>query len=393
MSPGVKLDTLMPKKVCILGATGSIGENCLSVIRGLQEKFSVYALAARNNLEKLLESALASGAAHICLTQAGVLDSIDPGRLEGFQVHSGRDALEELASLREVDIVVNALVGGAGLAPSLAALKAGKRLALANKESLVMAGKHMMDLAADSRSAQIIPVDSEHSALFQLLKDQPGKTLEKVIITASGGPFRSYDRRRLGKVSFSDSQDHPTWEMGPKITVDSATLANKGLEIIEAHFLFGLGYDNIEVLVHPQSIVHAMAVFNDGSVLGHMGVPDMRIPIQYALTFPERLAGEVPAPDFAGVGNLTFEPVNWENFPCLGLAYEAGRTSGVATAVYNAANEIAVEKFTRGEIRFTSIPDIIEKTLAAAQKIDDPSLEQILQADKWARDFAGRLKT
>ena len=381
----------MRKKVCILGATGSIGENCLSVIQGMQNRFSVCAVAARNNAERLLSSARACSAAHICLTGANALDSIDPGRLEGFRLHLGQDALEELAALEEADIVVNALVGGVGLTPSLAALRAGKRLALANKESLVMAGGHLVNLTARHPSAEIIPIDSEHSALFQLIKDQPQKTLKKVIITASGGPFRGYDRKLLDEVSFSDSMNHPTWSMGPKITVDSATLANKGLEVIEAHFLFGLGYDNIEVLVHPQSIVHAMAVFSDGSVLGHMGVPDMRIPIQYALTYPERLASKIPAPDFAALGSLTFEPVNRENFPCLALAYEAGRQAGVATAVYNAANEAAVERFTRGEIHFTRIPDIIEKTLAAAQKIDDPSLEQILQAHKWAEDFARQL--
>jgi 1-deoxy-D-xylulose-5-phosphate reductoisomerase len=381
----------MLKKISILGATGSIGENCLSVIEDFRNRFSIYALSARNQADKLLSAARKFGASHICLAEPGAVDSIDPARLEGLKMHSGREALEELASLDEVDIVVNALVGGVGLAPSLAALNAGKRLALANKESLVMAGGYLMELAARNPSAEIIPVDSEHSALFQLIEGQPDNILEKVIITASGGPFRGYGRERLEEVTFDDSQNHPTWSMGPKITVDSATLANKGLEVIEAHFLFGLGYDNIEVLVHPQSIVHGMAVFKDGTVLAHMGVPDMRIPIQYALTYPERLAGKIPAPDFAELGSLTFEPVNRECFPCLGLAYEAGRQSGVATAVYNAANEIAVARFTRREIRFTGIPDIIEKTLAAAQKIEQPSLEQILQADKWARDFAGRL--
>ncbi|MBN2288591.1 MAG: 1-deoxy-D-xylulose-5-phosphate reductoisomerase [Candidatus Glassbacteria bacterium] len=381
----------MLKKVCILGATGSIGESCLSVIDSLRDRFTVCALSACKKAEKLLAAARACGAGHICLAQADALEGIDPGRLDGLELHLGREALSELAALAEVDIVVNALVGGVGLAPSLRALEEGKRLALANKESLVMAGPRLLGLAASSRTAQIIPVDSEHSALFQLVKDQPEKTLEKVIITASGGPFRGYGRKRLETVSFSDSLNHPTWSMGPKITVDSATLANKGLEVIEAHFLFGLGYENIEVLVHPQSIVHGMAVFNDGTVLGHMGVPDMRIPIQYALTYPERLVGSVPAPDFAAIGSLTFEPVDRESFPCLGLAYEAGMQAGVATAVYNAANEVAVERFSREEIRFTRIADIIEKTLAAAEKIDDPSLEQILQADKWARDFAGRL--
>ncbi|MEA2062731.1 MAG: 1-deoxy-D-xylulose-5-phosphate reductoisomerase [Gemmatimonadota bacterium] len=381
----------MPKKVCILGATGSIGRNCLSVIESLGGKFAVRSLAARKNVEGLLEAAHRCGADRICLAGGEVTDSVTPDALEGLEVCRGSRALEELAADRDVDIVVNALVGGAGLGPSLAALGAGKRLALANKESMVMAGPHLIELAAKEPGAEIIPVDSEHSALFQLIRDKKDSALSKVIITASGGPFRGYDRTRLEQVSFSDSQRHPTWNMGPKITVDSATLANKGLEVIEAHFLFGVEYNNIEVLVHPQSIVHAMAVFHDGAVLAHLGVADMRIPIQYALTWPERLRSEVPAPDFAELGGLAFEPVNRDNFPCLDLAYEAGRQAGVATAVYNAANEIAVERFMAGQIGFTRIPDTIEKSLAGAPKMSGPSLEEIFEADNWARGFASKL--
>ena len=213
----------------------------------------------------------------------------------------------------------------------------------------------------------------------------------KVIITASGGPFRGSNKARLEKVTFTESLNHPTWTMGPKITIDSASLANKGLEVIEAHFLFGLEYDNIEVLVHPQSIVHGMAIFHDGAVLAHMGIPDMRIPIQYALTYPERLKSSIRSPDLAAIGELTFESVDEKNFPCLALAYEAGRKGGVATAVFNAANEAAVELFSKGLIVFTQIPDIIEKTLAAVREGGEPSLEEIFQADSWARDFAVQL--
>jgi len=381
----------MTKGVCILGATGSIGENCLSVINELGTCFRVVALAARTNAERLVQAARSCGAKQICLEDCKAVEKIPREDLAGLEVNYGAEGLERLASLDEVDIVVNALVGAAGLVPSVAALKAGKRLALANKESLVMAGAHLMRLARRTESAEIIPVDSEHSALFQLVGRESVKDLVKVIITASGGPFRGCDRKRLEKVTFAESLRHPTWSMGPKITVDSATLANKGLEVIEAHFLFGLGYDSIEVLVHPQSIMHGMAVFHDGTVLGHMGVPDMRIPIQYALTYPERLRNKIEAPNFSSIGALSFEPVDEENFPCLSLAYQAGRKGGVATAVYNAANEVAVERFSKERITFTQIPSIIEKTLAATPVIAEPSLEDIMEADNWARNFARNL--
>ena len=382
----------MPKNVCILGATGSIGENCLAVLNELASRFRVVSLAAHRNVDRLLESARAFGAAKICLADCSVAEKIDKQSLGDIELGFGQESLVELATDPEVDIVVNAMVGSVGLAPSVAALKAGKRLALANKESLVMAGAHLIRLAREKPGAEIIPVDSEHSALFQLIDfHEPRNALVKVIITASGGPFRGSNKARLEKVTFTESLNHPTWTMGPKITIDSASLANKGLEVIEAHFLFGLEYDNIEVLVHPQSIVHGMAIFHDGAVLAHMGIPDMRIPIQYALTYPERLKSSIRSPDLAAIGELTFESVDEKNFPCLALAYEAGRKGGVATAVFNAANEAAVELFSKGLIVFTQIPDIIEKTLAAVREGGEPSLEEIFQADSWARDFAVQL--
>ncbi len=382
----------MPQNVCILGATGSIGENCLAVLNELAPRFRVVSLAAHRNVHRLLESARAFGAARICLADCSVAEEIDRQSLGAIELGCGQESLVELATDPEVDIVVNAMVGSAGLAPSVAALKAGKRLALANKESLVMAGAHLIRLAGEKPGAEIIPVDSEHSALFQLIDLHESRSaLEKVIITASGGPFRGSDRARLEKVTFAESLNHPTWKMGPKITIDSASLANKGLEIIEAHFLFGLEYENIEVLVHPQSIVHGMAVFHDGTVLAHIGVPDMRIPIQYALTYPDRVQSSIRPPDLAAIGELTFESVDGKNFPCLALAYEAGRKGGVATAVFNAANEAAVKLFSKGLIVFTQIPDIIEKTLAEVRAGGEPSLEEIFQADSWARDFAVQL--
>jgi len=382
----------MPQNVCILGATGSIGENCLAVLNELAPRFRVVSLAAHRNVHRLLESARAFGAARICLADCSVAEEIDRQSLGAIELGCGQESLVELATDPEVDIVVNAMVGSAGLAPSVAALKAGKRLALANKESLVMAGAHLIRLAGEKPGAEIIPVDSEHSALFQLIDLHESRSaLEKVIITASGGPFRGSDRARLEKVTFAESLNHPTWKMGPKITIDSASLANKGLEIIEAHFLFGLEYENIEVLVHPQSIVHGMAVFHDGAVLAHIGVPDMRIPIQYALTYPDRVQSSIRPPDLAAIGELTFESVDGKNFPCLALAYEAGRKGGVATAVFNAANEAAVKLFSKGLIAFTQIPVIIEKTLAEVRGGGEPSLEEIFQADSWARDFAVQL--
>ena len=382
----------MPQNVCILGATGSIGENCLAVLNELAPRFRVVSLAAHRNVHRLLESARAFGAARICLADCSVAEEIDRQSLGAIELGCGQESLVELATDPEVDIVVNAMVGSAGLAPSVAALKAGKRLALANKESLVMAGAHLIRLAGEKPGAEIIPVDSEHSALFQLIDLHESRSaLEKVIITASGGPFRGSDRARLEKVTFAESLNHPTWRMGPKITIDSASLANKGLEIIEAHFLFGLEYENIEVLVHPQSIVHGMAVFHDGAVLAHIGVPDMRIPIQYALTYPDRVQSSIRPPDLAAIGELTFESVDGKNFPCLALAYEAGRKGGVATAVFNAANEAAVKLFSKGLIAFTQIPVIIEKTLAEVRGGGEPSLEEIFQADSWARDFAVQL--
>ncbi|MCE5273426.1 1-deoxy-D-xylulose-5-phosphate reductoisomerase [bacterium] len=380
----------MPKKVCLLGATGSIGVNCLKVIAALEGQFEVVSMAARRNVKALLEAARAAGVRRVCVSDPEALRGVPPGSLAGFELHTGDAALVDFAADSQADIVVNALVGAAGLPPSVAALKAGKRLALANKESLVMAGAHLMRLAAETPGAGIVPVDSEHSAIFQLLESH-GQALERIVITASGGPFRGCTREELERKTYSDALRHPTWSMGPKITVDSASLANKGLEVIEAHFLFGLGYEAIDVLVHPQSIVHGMSVYGDGAVLAHMGVPDMRIPIQYALTWPTRQCGPLAKPDFPALGCLTFERVDSRNFPCLELAYAAGRQGGVATAVFNAANEAAVSAFSRGAIGFMDIPRLIEKTLAAAPGTSEPSLETILEADRWAREYAASL--
>ena len=382
----------MVKNICILGATGSIGRNCLSVVSRYPDRFKVVSLSARTRAKELVDSAAESGANCICLAEKKHFEQLDAANLSGLECCLGPDKLMELVTSSEVDIVVNALVGAVGLSPSIAALKAGKRLALANKESLVMAGEYLMNLASETEGAEIIPVDSEHSALFQLLESHGRQALSKVTLTASGGPFRGYDRERLEQVSFDDSQRHPTWSMGPKINIDSSTLANKGLEVIEAHYLFGVDYDDIDVVVHPQSFIHAMVQFSDGAVMAHMGMPDMRVPIQYALTFPERLESDVELPDFASLGKLTFEKVDRENFPCLDLAYSAGRMGGLATAVYNAANEVAVDLFMKGKIEFTKIPIIIERTLYALKNKDEPGIEDIFAADNWAREYASAIE-
>ena len=382
----------MVKKICILGATGSIGRNCLSVVSRYPDRFKVVSLSARTRAKELVDSAAESGANCICLAEKKHFEQLDVASLSGLDCCLGPDKLMELVTSSEVDIVVNALVGAVGLSPSIAALKAGKRLALANKESLVMAGEYLMNLAAETEGAEIIPVDSEHSALFQLLESHGRQALSKITLTASGGPFRGYDRERLEQVSFADSQRHPTWSMGPKINIDSSTLANKGLEVIEAHYLFGIDYDDIEVVVHPQSFIHAMVQFSDGAVMAHMGLPDMRVPIQYALTFPERLESNVGLPDFASLGRLTFEKVDRENFPCLDLAYSAGRMGGLATAVYNAANEVAVDLFMNGKIEFTKIPIIIERTLYALKNKSEPGIDDIFEADGWAREYSSAIE-
>ncbi|MEE8418501.1 MAG: 1-deoxy-D-xylulose-5-phosphate reductoisomerase, partial [Dehalococcoidales bacterium] len=299
-------------------------------------------------------------------------------------------SLDEMACLDEVDIVVVATSGKAGLAPTLAAVRAGKKVALANKESLVMAGEIVMNEAKRS-GASIRPVDSEHSAIWQCLngESQPAKRL---ILTASGGPFRGYTPEKLEGVSLEQALNHPSWRMGSKVTIDSATLMNKGLEVIEAHWLFDMPLENIDVVIHPQSIVHSMVEYTDGSLKAQLSYPDMRLPIQYALSYPERLPNsDIPRIDWAEVSSLTFEQPDYNTFPCLKLALEAGRQGGTNPAVLCAADEVAVELFLNGDIGFTDIPLIIEKTLAEHKTIEHPGIEQILESDNWARNKVRQL--
>jgi 1-deoxy-D-xylulose-5-phosphate reductoisomerase len=374
------------KRLCILGATGSIGGNTLEIVRRFPDRFSVTAVSARGNL-----SALASIIAEFRPAEAVVFDRERADDLaqrlpsdSGVRILYGTEGLCEAAAGPEVDAVVTAVVGAAGLQPTLAAVDAGKEIALANKETLVMAGDLVMDRAKKT-GAPIRPVDSEHSAIFQCLAGQRRADLSRILLTASGGPFRETPADKMTGIRPADALNHPNWEMGPKITVDSATLMNKGLEVIEAIHLFGVSRREIEVVVHPQSIVHSMVEMVDGSVIAQMGVPDMKGAIALALSWPERLPLGEPAPDFPAIGTLTFQRPDLDRFPCLGLAFAAGEAGGTHPAVLNAANEVAVGAFLYERIPFPGIAEAVGETLSDHRAVAQPDLSAILDADTWAR--------
>ena len=365
------------QRIAVLGSTGSIGRSSMRVIARHPDRFAVAALTANANAEELAAQVAATRPGYVALAQDG--HAVRPG----WKV--GREALVEAATLDTVDTVINAIVGAAGLDATLAALRAGKRVALANKESLVVAGP-LVAAAAKVGGGIIVPVDSEHSAILQCLAARQGTEVSRLIITASGGPFRGWPSERLRDATLEDALKHPTWSMGRKITVDSATLANKALEVIEAHFLFGVPFDRIQVVVHPQSIVHSMVEFVDGSVVAQLGVPSMELPILYALTHPERITDDgVPRFDPVVSSPLTFEPVRHDDFPALGLGVAAGRTGGAAPAVFNAANEQAVALFLAGAIRFQDISSAIESALGALRAVPGGDKEALLAADAAAR--------
>ncbi len=371
-----------PLRLAILGSTGSIGRQAVDVALRFPDRIRVVALAAGSNASLLTEQARLLRPERVALADeasaAGLVDIPT-----GTHVTSGPQAVSELAT--EADIVLNALVGAAGLRTTITALEAGARLALANKESLVIGGELVMGLA---QPGSLIPVDSEHSAIHQCLVGEEPDHVSRIWLTASGGPFRGRSRESLRTVSVEEALAHPRWTMGPKITIDSATLMNKGLEAIEAHHLFGVGYDDIRVVVHPQSCVHSMVEFVDGSVKAHLGATDMRIPIQYALSYPQRWEGPLPPVDFAQIGSLTFEEPDLETFRCLGYALEAGRTGGTMPAVMNAANEIAVAAFLEGSCSFTEIDVVVASVMEAhvLERLD--GIDQIEIVDGWARAFA-----
>ncbi|MCL5677605.1 MAG: 1-deoxy-D-xylulose-5-phosphate reductoisomerase [Firmicutes bacterium] len=380
------------RRLVILGSTGSVGTQALDVVRALPDRLRVVGLAsAGNNLDLLERQVREFWPAAVAV--------VDPGKAfelrrrlagEPVLVFGGEDAMVRLAAWEEADLVLTAVAGSAGLAPTLAAIRANKEIALANKETLVAAGALVTGEAA-AHGVKLLPVDSEHSALFQCLQGtQPG-SVKKLILTASGGPFRGWTWEQLAKVTPAQALKHPRWNMGRKISIDSATLMNKGLEIIEAHWLFGTPVENIEVVVHPQSTVHSALEFHDGSVLAQLGPTDMRLPIQYALTYPDRPANNFQRLDLIALGSLTFEPPDPGAFPCLNYATEAVTIGGTMPAVVNAANEVAVEAFLDGDLDFLGIPRTIERIMARHDPVPAASLASVLKADAWARALAHEL--
>ena len=373
------------RRVLVIGSTGSVGTQALEVIAA-SDALDVVGLAAHSSADLVLEQAERHGVDRIALADEGAATRAG----EGFdgRVLAGPDGLVELITDTDCDLVLNALVGSAGLGPTVTALGEGIDLALANKESLVVGGE-LVTALAEATGASILPVDSEHSALFQLISGEPPGTVDRLLLTASGGPFRG--RSDLDDVTPSDALAHPTWDMGGKISIDSATLMNKGLEVIEAHHLFGVPYERIDVVVHPQSIVHSLIHLNDGATLAHLGLPDMRVPISYALHHPERADVDVPTLDLAEVGALTFEPPDEDAFPCLRIAREAGIAGGGAPCVVNAANEIAVAAFLDGRLGFMGIPRTIEATLEAVPTRPVGHFSDLMKVDAEARSQAREL--
>jgi len=374
------------KKITILGSTGSIGCSALDVIGKNQERFQVVALSAGKNIkllkqqiEKFQPKVVAVSTKESALKLREAMNS--KSRVKIFYDDEG---LKEIASFPSADIVISAISGSAGLMPTLAAIEAGKDIALANKETMVMAGE-ITTKRAIKKGVKIIPVDSEHSAIFQCLQGNKRQNLRRIILTASGGPFLNFTRKELKKVSLNQTLRHPNWKMGKKITIDSASMMNKGLEVIEAKWLFNVDISDIDVLIHPQSIVHSLVEFIDGAFLAQMGIPDMKTPIAYALTYPERIMNDLPTLNIVKTGNLEFRNPDIKKFPCLGLAYAAGLCGGTAPVVLNAADEVAVSAFIKKKIRFIDLPKIIEKILVLHNSINNPSLDDILQADLWAR--------
>jgi 1-deoxy-D-xylulose-5-phosphate reductoisomerase len=380
------------RTIAILGSTGSIGTQALDVVRRHPDRFKVVALAAGTSHELLAGQIREFLPPTVAIADEEAADEIRAGLgpLRGVEILAGTDAAETVARESEADMVLNAMVGAVGLAPSLAALQSGKTLALANKESLIVGGELVMDLVK-GEPERLVAVDSEHSALAQCLRGERKEDLKRVIITASGGPFREWSREELAKASVKEALAHPTWSMGPKITIDSATLMNKGLEVIEAHFLFGLEYRDIDVVVHPQSIIHAIAEFADGSMMAQMAAPDMRLPIQLALGYPERLPNGIRGLDLAKVGKLTFEDLDRESFPAVDLAYRAGEKGSTYPAVLNAANEVAVMAFLEHKIRLTAIPEVVSAAMDEHEPAKVVSVVTLNRADVWARRRASEI--
>ena len=377
----------MKRSIVILGSTGSIGRNAVWVARNLGSDLHVAGIAACRNLRLLAEQAAELRCEWVAVTESKSARELRELVPVGCRVVSGEAGMIDMVTAPSVDIVLCAIVGTAGLKPVLAAIRAGKTIALASKEILVAAGELVM-AEAKRCGVRILPVDSEHSAVFQCLEGQRREHLRRIYLTASGGPFRTTPAAQMAELSCAEALAHPTWNMGTKVTIDSATLMNKGLELIEAHWLFDARPDMLEVVIHPQSIIHSMVEFVDGSVLAQLSRPDMRLPIQYALTWPERRALGLEPLDWRQVRKLEFEPPDLARFPCLALARQALATGGTSGAVLNAANEVAVARFMKGEISFVAIPQVVERVSEQHTLILHPSIETILEADQWARRTA-----
>jgi 1-deoxy-D-xylulose-5-phosphate reductoisomerase len=377
------------KKVVLLGSTGSIGKSTLEVARCLPDEFELIGLAAHSSVEALAEQARATGVKKVAIYDARRVDELKRLLPSDVEILSGPEGLIDLACMEEAEMVLVAIVGTAGLHPTLAAIQAGKDIAVASKEILVMAGE-VVTREAEKAGVKLLPVDSEHNAIFQCLDGHRGgeKEVSRLILTASGGPFRTWPAEKLPEVTLAQALKHPTWDMGRKITIDSATLFNKGLEMIEARWLFGIGMERIDVIVHPQSIIHSMVEFIDGSVLAQLSRTDMCFPIQYALTWPRRVKGGLKALDFRELAKLEFEAPREKDFPALNLARHAGLEGGTLPAVFNAANEVAVDAFCAGKISFPGIWESVTETISRHQNADASSLEAVIEADLWARRIA-----
>ncbi|HEX6981452.1 MAG TPA: 1-deoxy-D-xylulose-5-phosphate reductoisomerase [Balneolaceae bacterium] len=379
---------MKPKNIVILGSTGSIGEQALDIIRQHPDRFRLVAVCCNSSWQKLVEQINEFQPEYALIGNENFIKPLKNGiNHSKTEVLAGNEHLLSLATLNDADIILNSLVGFAGFEPTVEALKAGKKVALANKESLVVGGALIMDLIK-SQPGKLIPVDSEHSAMLQCLVGEPAEKIEKLVITASGGPFRSWTKKQMRNITVDDALDHPNWSMGSKITIDSATMMNKGLEIIEAHFLFEMPLHKIEAVVHPQSVIHSIVTFTDGSSKAQLGPPTMKVPILYAMTYPDRMELDTPRMDWSTAFDLTFEPVDVVRFPCLRLANEAAEAGGFAPAILNAANEIAVQRFLNREISYIEIPKVIECCLEQLNISGTVTLNSLKNINKEARKLA-----
>lgn len=376
------------KYLSVLGSTGSIGTQTLDVVRQFPNEFRVVGLTANRNSELLLKQIKEFRPKAVAIMDKTKVD--DLLNFSSCRVYSGIEGLNKIAALDEADMVVNALVGSIGIEPTFNAIKNRKDIALANKETLVAAGHVIMEETKKNK-VKMMPIDSEHSAIFQCLNGENIKEVSKITITCSGGPFRSYTKGQMANISVKDALNHPTWSMGSKITIDSATLMNKGFEVIEAHWLYGISYEKIKIVIHPQSVIHSLVEFTDKSVIAQLGIPDMKIPIQYALSHPKRLASLGKPLNLAEVKNLEFSEPDFETFPCLKYAYEAGKIGGTLPAAMNAANEIAVHAFLGNKIRFLDIQRLVRKMMDKHDLIKNPGLNDILEADRKTKEETSRL--